>query len=467
MAYDGTGIPLHALDMHEYTGTLSTTADETEASKIVVSDRHARAYNLDVRLQGEGAYLEGGVELRDGINFPTAAAALAATTLNEARLVRLTDTLYVAVYHAANNTLSAMAMTLSGTTLTAGSAAAVNTGDTDSIALCRINATTFGVAYNDEVGDDYLCFRTGTVSGTTVTMGTEKATTIAPTEDEIALCYEPTSACLVAAYADASDGLSAVAVPVTSAGVIGTVGTAVVLDASSTPTETTIAPIQAGYCVGIYADAGEDSGKIHGIAFAVSSAGAISGAGTEKTVVDAAGTLCTARYVRENTVAIGYIDASADPAVIVITTSGATGTTITAGTAVVMAAATATDIGMDMIDADQGICCWCDDAHANDVGYAIRFTLSGTGYRTVTADATVDKFIDATAKGGTLKKMDIACASNGKCVIVFNDSGNDPAVVAGQYFENRIVDVRSNAASAVFVARLFPLYKGTYTSTAT
>ncbi len=330
MAFAGTGIPLNVLDMQEWTGTLSSTEDATKPSKIVIPGRYISAYDLMVQIQGEGTYLEGGIEARDGLNFPTAAVALAATTMVAGNVVRLSDTLYVGIYQATNASLMAEAFTISGTTVTQGTAVTVNNGDTDSIAICRINDTTYCIAYNDEVGDDYLGFRTGTVSGVTITQGTEKITAIAPTEDDISIVYEPSSSCIVAAYADASDGVSVVGIPWDSTNDLGTVATATVLDNSSTPTATTIAVMQAGYCVAIYSDVGEDSSKIHGIAFAVSTAGATSGAGTEKTIVDAAGTLCKAVQAESNKVVIGYSDASADPAVIAITTSGATGTTITA-----------------------------------------------------------------------------------------------------------------------------------------
>lgn len=469
MAFDGTGIPLHALDMHEYTGTLSTTANETEPSKIVVTPRYKGAYNLDVRLQGEGTYLEGGVELRDGLNFPTAVTELHATAPQEARVVRLTDDLYVAAHLKTNDDLEVSAISVTGTTPTAGAMTDVNTDDTDSIALCRISDTVFAAAYRDEGGDDYLCVRVGSVSGTTVTMLDELAiTATAITEDELDITYEPTSGCLVVAYADSDDDLATIAIPYDSTDTtdgLGTPGSVVEFDAAA-PSDVSICPISAGYFFVAYVDSG-DSNKVHGRVASVSAAGAIGTPGTEKTIINAAGTMLRARYAENNAVVLGYIDASGDPAIVKCTTSGATGTTITAGTAVVLAAATATDFSMSLIDNTQGVAVWCDDAHGNDVGYAIRFSVAAGSTTTITADSTVDKFVDTSAKAGTLKIMDVACATTGKCVVIYNDADSDLACLVGQYYENQIVDVRSNAASAVFVARIFPLYKNTYTSTAT
>ncbi len=445
-----------------FEATTSATANATIPAKEIIPYNYLGAYrNRVTNLHTEGCYVEGGVTGRDGIIFPTAAAALAATTNVASKIVRLTDTLYVAIYQATNATLYAIAMTLKGTTLTAGSAVSVNAGDTDSIDICRISNTAFAVLFNDEVGADYLAIRPGSVSTRTITMGTEKTSAIAPTEDEMSICFEPTSACVVAAYADGSDGLSVVACPVSSLalGTLGTLGTAVVLDASSAPTDTAIAPIQAGYCMAVYADEGEDSSYLHAIVFAVSSAGAISGAGTEKTVdTNVAGTLTKAVYVRENTVALGYADASNDPTIQICTTSGASGTTITTGTAVVLQACNAVDFGFDMIDSDQGIAFWCDD-DTSDYGFCVRFALSGTGYRTVTADGTIDAFVETSCKGGTLIQMDVACATNGKCVGIYTDASSDPAVIAGQYFENRVIDIRSTATSVSAKFDVEPTWK--------
>lgn len=451
-------IPFNKIEHKYFTGyTTSATANETVPAKAVIPEAYLGAYrNIIANLNGEGVYLEGATPGRDGLNFPASVVEISATAPSSSKIIRLTDTLFVALHLTANDTLVAYAGTLNGNTMTWGSSATVNTADTDSIDICRVSDSVFAVAYRDEGGSDYLCVRAGSVSGTTITMGTEKELTAAAiTEDEIGICYEPTSGCVVVAYADGDDDLATIACPLSTT-TFGTAGSVVEFDAAA-PSDISVCPIQAGYFFVVYADGG-DSNKVHARVASVSSAGAIGTPGTEKTVINAAGTFMIARYAEPNAVVVAYLDASADPAIVKCTTSGATGTTITAGTAVVMAAATGTDIGFDLIDNTQGICVWCDDAHGSDVGYAIRFTVAAGSTTTITADSTVDKFVDASAKGGTLPKMGCACNKGGKVVVIYNDADNDLASLGGTYFENRIIDVRSTAASASYVFDVIPVF---------
>lgn len=441
-----------------FTGyTTSATANETVPAKPIVPENYVVALrNHIANLCGEGAYLESADPERDGLNFPTAVTEISATAPSSSKIIRLTNTLFVALHLTADDTLVAYAITVDGTTPTVGSAATVNAADTDSIDICRVSDSIFAVAYRDEGGDDYLCVRAGSVSGTTITMGTEKElTATAITEDELGICYEPTSACCVVAYADGDDDLATIACPLTTT-TFGTAGSVVEFDAAA-PSDVTCCPIQSGYFFVAYSDGG-DSNKVHGRVASVSSAGAIGTPGTEKTIINAAGTFMIARKAEANAVVMAYIDASSDPAIVKCTTSGATGTTITAGTAVVMAAATATDIGFDLIDNTQGVCVWCDDAHASDVGYAIRFSVAGGSTTTITADAVVDKFVDTSAKGGTLPKMGCACGTDARAVVIYNDADNDLGCLVGQYYENRIIDIRSTTTSAAVTFSVIPVF---------
>lgn len=459
------GIPFGNINHTHFSTTTSSTANETVPAKEVIPDTYKSAYAREVwALNGEGVYLESADPERDGVNFPTSVTELHATDPQESRVVMLTDTLGVAAHLAAGDDLEVAAFTINGTTPSAGTMTDVNTDDTDSIALCRISDSVFATAYRDEGGSDYLCVRVGSVSGTTVTMLDElEITATAITEDELDITYEPTSGCLVVAYADGDDDLATIAIPYDSTDEtdgLGTPGSVVEFDAAA-PSDISVCPMQAGYFIAVYVDSG-DSNKVHGRVASVSSAGAIGTPGTEKTIIDAAGTMLRARYAEPNAIVLGYIDASSDPAIVKCTTSTATGTTITAGTAVVLAAATATDFSMDLIDNTQGIAVWCDDAHSNDVGYAMRFSVASGSTTTITADATVDKFVDTSCKEGTLKVMDAACTKGGKVAVVYEDADSDLGLLVGQYYENAIIDIRSTAASATATFNVSPVnYRAT------
>lgn len=454
-------IQKQSTEYHHYTGytTSSTVANETTPIKPVIDDlsyRNVANRRSIENLNGEGVYLESADPERDGINFPTAVTQISETTAQEAKIVWLTDTLYVVAVLIANTSLGVYAVSISGTTPTVGSIAAVNAVDTDSIDLCRLSSSKFAIAYRDEGGDNYLCARIGTVSGTTITMGTEKELTAAAiTEDELSIC-EPRSGVLFVAYADGDDDLATIAATY-SGTTIATPGSVVEFDAAA-PNWITACKEREGYVIVYYADGG-DSNKVHARCASVSAAAAIGNPGTEDTVIDATGTFLKAVYSEPHKTVLGYIDANADPTIVACTTTGATGTTITAGTAVVLAAATATDFGFDLIDNTQGIAAWCDDAHGSDVGYAIRFSVASGSTTTITADAVVDKFVDASAKGGTYRKLDVACGTNEKCVVIYNYTGDDEGCVVGQYYENGIIDIRSTTTSAAYTFDLVPVWQ--------
>lgn len=440
------GIPYGKIKKAHFSTTTSATANSTVPAKEIIPSDFTGAYrNAILGLIGEGVYVEGADVERDGINFPTAVQEILATNPAAAKVVRLTDTLYVALTHVADAALGAYAITISGTTATVGTVAAVNAVDTDSIDICRLSDTHFATAYRDEGGADYLCARIGSVSGTTITMGTEKEMTAAAiTEDSLAICT-PTDGVIAIAYADGDDDTAVIAAPYTGT-TVGTLGSVVEFDAAA-PTDISCCRMQSGYIFVCYTDAG---GSLYGRVASVSTAGAIGTPGTEKAIVAFIPTYLNAVYVEENKVIIGYEDNANDVEAVACTTvSGAT--TITAGTATNFSGAiSATDVGLDMIDNTQGIIKWDDGTRGN----AVRFSISGT---TITADATIDWFTETATAGGGEKG--IACATNGKCVIVYEDADNDLGVLVGQYYEDRIIDIRSTATSAAAQFDVAPVFE--------
>ena len=454
------GIPLDKIT-HRLTEDLTTsaTADETVPAKAVLPQEYTGASYVWVQPMGEDTYVEGGAYGRTGFNFPTAATEiLDSTTVAASTSVKLTDSLYVVGLVVANTSFTAYAVSVDGTTLTAGSAVQVNGGtngttatDTDSVSMCRISDTVFAAVYRDEAGDDYICARCGTVSGTTITMGTEVViySAGAATEDETACCY--VNGCLVAAFADTDDDLGVIATPTSTAGVIGTPGSIDEVSGEA-PSMVSIAPCGANKVFLAYADGAD--GLLDGCVATVSAAGVVA-AGTPADLHAKAPTMTRVRQLATDKVAVGYIESttSNDPYVVVCTVST---TTITAGTPVAIAAATATDFDMDIVDDTLGYVAWCDDAHGSDVGYISAFSMSST---TVTASSVIDKFVDSTAKLGTLPVMGLSAGNDDKVFISYAGTGADLYAIAGQYHsDNRIVDVRSGATSATYDLLAIPIF---------
>ena len=442
---------------HTYhTGTTSVITDGGAANKETIPPQYEGAIRKNILgLNGTGAsvYLES-LTGRDGVNFPTAVTEIASTNPTESRIVRLTDTTYVVIDLIANTSLGAYAITIDGTTVTVGSLTAVSASDVDSTDLCRLSDTTFAVAYRDEAGDDYLAARIGTVSGTTITMGTEKELTAAAlTEDELSICT-PRNGVIAVTYADASDDLSSIAAAYTDT-TISDPGTAVVVDTAA-PTDNSCCRIENGILFVAWSDAG---GSMYGRCATVSAAGAIGSYGTEKAIVAFIPTYINARYVEEDKVIIAYEDDANDPEAVICTIAAGVVTTITAGTAVNFLAGSVTDVGIDMIDNLQGIIKWDDGTKGQCVRVAL---VAGVADTTITADAVIDNFVETASVGAG--KGGIACATNGKCVIIYEDADNDLGVKAGMYSENNIIDVRSATASIDYEFSVFPewLEKATY-----
>ena len=450
------GIPFDKITHAHHAGTTSANTDTAAANKEIVLSSFKEAYRNAIGNMvsaGAAVYTET-IDPRDGIVFPTAVVEADSSNPAQVNICRLTDTLYVVMFLVADTSLEVAAVSIDGTTPTVGTAVHVNTdaaADTDSANICAIGTagTHFCCVYRDEEGDDYLCARIGSVSGTTITMGTEKELTAAATTENAATPYgicEPRAGVLGFAYADGDDDLATIAATY-SGTTIATPGSVVEFDAAA-PDQISCCKMEEGYMFVAYADGG-DSNKFHARVASVSAAAAIGTPGTEKTVVDLAATYINAKNVEQNKVIVAYEDNANDPEAVVCTTA-AGGTTITAGTAKNFLAGTVTDVGVDMIDNTQGIIKWDNGTN----GDCVRFSISGT---TITADAKLDTFVETSSTGGGAGG--ISCSTTGKCVIAYEDADNDTGVLVGQYYENRVVDIRSATASINYEFDVIPVFE--------
>jgi len=440
---------------HEYfSTTTSAVATGPASDKPVISKAYASAYrNKIANLEGTAAtvYLET-LAPRDGVNFPVAVVEANTTNPATCKVCRLTDTLFVGMEHVADLDLEVFLITVTGNTPSISTAVSVNAADTDSANIISIGTagTHFACVYRDNGGDDYPCVRIGSVATGAIVMGTEKEmTATAGTEnagEPYGIC-EPRAGVLAIAWADDADDLAVIAATY-SGTTVATPGTLVEFDAAA-PNAISCCKMEEGYIFVTWSDAGAS----HNARVAsVSAAAAIGTPGTEKVVVAAAHTSIDAKFSEQNKVVIGYVDANSDAAVIACTTAAA-GTTITAGTGVVIEAGTMTDLGIDMIDNTQGMLKYDNGTS----GRVSRFSVAAGSTTTVTADAKIDNFVETAAAGGGAGG--IACTPTGKCVIVYEDADNDVGVKVGQYYENRIIDIRSATASIVATFDVMPVYQ--------
>ena len=437
-----------------FTGTTSVSANEPASIQNVLPREYTGAYLNYINANGTGAavYNENGYSPRDGLNFPTAVVEIDGDNPVTIRTVRLTDTKYVVVSNITNAVCEGTVVDLSGTVPVGGTITSLTDGDTDSIGVTAIGTagTHFAIIFRDTVGDDYVYGKICSVDGTTITLGDEKVLDGTDAGTEVAgigygIC-EPRAGVLFFAWHDSDGDLASVAAPYSGL-VIGTLGSQVEVSASA-PAELVACPAGNNEAFVGYTD---DDTYLKGRVATVSAAGVIGSYGTEKVIgSNVAATELEAIYSGANqAIVLGFIDASSDAAVQVLTSAA---TTLTAGTAVVMEAGTHTDTGVCMRDSTRGFLKYDDGTR----GRIVSFLLSGTGNRTVTMDASADNFTETASAGGGIQGM--VYAGNGKVFIAYKDADNDIGAKAGTYFENRIIDIRSATASIDYEGTIIPIF---------
>ena len=108
-------------------------------------------------------------------SFSASTNAVAASAASNAMVaVSLSSTLGVAVYKdsANSNHMTAAALTISGTTVTAGTPVQLSASTTAGFVVIALNSTTFVVSYQDSTNTAKQTVVVGTISGTTITAGT-------------------------------------------------------------------------------------------------------------------------------------------------------------------------------------------------------------------------------------------------------------------------------------------------------
>jgi len=440
------------------TGTTSATANEPAAvKKRIPSSMKGTSKYVGV-LNGETVYLEGGSDWdRVGWNFPNTETAVNSSASTAVRNVMLTATLGVAIYIVSTK-LYAIAYTVgNGGALTFGSAATVNDADTGIYpAICRISDSTYAIAYADDGGDDYLCVRMGSVSGTTITQGDEKEMTAAAiTKDaSIGIC-QPRSGVIAVGYSDANSYGTVIAATFDTV-TVGTPGTAVSATGTDAVTYVAIASHNVGYICLAYADVSTNYLTVN--IGTVSAAAAVAFAGSEEALNAAASTCIQISSPMADRLVISWLDGG-DPHMIAGGTVAGALTTFVQGSETAIAT-TATDVCHTYISPTEIALAYCDDA-GSDYGVIVRYSVSwaSTAAGTFTADSVKDVFCEASCKVG-VNGISLAAIPNKDAVVaVYSDTGNSSYLTASYgEFCSDIIDIRSAAASATYSLWLSPVY---------
>jgi len=448
------GIPYQKIEHMYFTGTTCATANTPAAVKKIIPDEYKGAYrNKIANLNGQGVYLYGADPERDGVNFPvaiTAGPAVQATYLASAKLTN-TLTVYAYADNADGEDGKCFAVVTSGNTPTVSSAYEFEDGGVTDVAITRLSDTTFAVAYYDVGDSSYLKAVIGTVTvvgqTSSIAYGTIKSTAVIGTATKgIGICQPRSGIVFIAFQVTSGTDGSTICIPFT--GTTFSTQTSEVEFDQTAPDYISCCSYDTGYAVIVYRDTG-DSNKIHAWGASVSAAGVVS-FGTEKTLVDAAGTVLKVTSPETMNIVVSYIDASDDAALIATTVNEASPVVVATGGSVItpFGAGTHTGVSHSFIDNTQGIVIADDGTYLK----AIRFSKAA---KVLTADAVIDTAIEG--RYATLTACE--CSTTGNVVIVGRDASNVFEVVVGSYFENRIIDVRSSSTSATYTFDVVPVFE--------
>ena len=215
----GTSISFGAAAVFNSTSTLWNSATfESATNKIVIAYRNAGN-------NGYGTSIVGTVS-STSISFGTAVVFESAASEEIQAVFDANANKIVIAYHDAGNSFygTTIVGTLSGTSISFGTPVVFNAGNTIFIAA-TFNSTNNKVviAYRDRGNSEYGTAIAGTVSGTSISFGAETVFNTATT-DTISVCFDSTNNKVAIAYSDAGNSYygTAIVANLTSALTIGT-----------------------------------------------------------------------------------------------------------------------------------------------------------------------------------------------------------------------------------------------------
>jgi len=269
-------------------------------------------------------------------------------------------------------------LSISGTTITAGTAVVFESAATIYISAVALTEGKVLVAYRDQGNSNYGTSIILSISGTTITAGTavvfESAATlycsaVALTEDKVLVAYQ-----------DGGNSNYGTSIILSISGTTITAGTAVVFESASSSYISAVALTEDKVLVA-YTDVGNSS---FGTSIILSISGTTITAGTAVVFESASTLYCSAVALTEDKVLVAYTDVgnSSFGTSIILSISG---TTITAGTAVVFESASSSYISAVALTEDKVLVAYTDVGNSS-FGTSIILSISGT---TITAGTAV------------------------------------------------------------------------------
>ena len=305
-------------------------------------------------------------------------------------------------------------VTLTGSaTPSAGTPVIFNSGATELYDACTFDSTNGKViiAYRDNANSEYGTAIVGTVSGTSISFGSEVVFESATTTS-ISLTYDSTNEKVVIAYRDFGNSSQGTAIVGTVSGTSISFGTAVVFESGDTQNISAIFDSTNGKVVIAYMDANDSD---YGKAIVGTVSGTSISFGTLTRFETGATAYISATYDSTNQkVVIAYQDdGDSDKGKAIVGT--VSGTSISFGSTVEFESDITSYISATY-DSTNGKIVIAYRDESTDYGTAIVGTVSGTSISfgsAVTFNSSNSYYINATFD-----------STNGKVVIVYNDAGN-------------------------------------------
>ena len=386
---------------------------------------------------GEGVYFED--TDRHGSQFEVDAGEFEAGVVSDLCGCKLSDTLVAVFYKdGSDDKGKARAGSISGTgAITWGTVKEIEAGATSSTSIVKMSATSFAVAYADSDDSVKVKAVACTVSGTTITAGTAVAMAAAIDDTGTAIVM-PTAGIIVVGYALGSDHKGYGVASLVTGTVVGASGTPVEFEAGADMNYPAGASVSGGKFVFAYQDGAATNDPATVVVGDVSTAGVVTfGTAVSMAGAAAAGTSFSVTKTSTNEMVIGWIDSTFGH----VRAGTVADTTVTFGDELAVTAAATLTFSVSRVDSGELICAYEADA-ASDIG---KVSLVNKSVLVLTTGQ--EDVFSETAVGNTVV---IGLAGDSFVLAFMDDAASDEGVAMVGKVMDHLIDVRSSVTAALF-----------------
>ncbi|MCK9581268.1 MAG: DUF2341 domain-containing protein [Methanoregula sp.] len=363
--------------------------------KIVVSYRDSTTYGTAIVGYVGGGQFGGETVFNAGTTNYTSVAALSADK-------------FVVVYDDNSNADygTAVACTVSGTTVTCGSETVFNSAASNYTSAAALSSSSFVVAYMDVGNSNYGTAVICAVSGTTITCGSETVFNSASSSYDSPATLSSDK--FVVSYRDVGNSSYGTVKACTVSGTIISCGSGVVFNSAGTSRNFTAALSSSSFAVAYL-----DEGAMYGNVAACTVSSTVVTCGSEVTFNAAASFSISAATLSSDKFVVSYYDGG-NSSYGTVAACAVSGTIVTCGSEAVFNSAATQYLSAAAVTSDRFIVTYQDSGNSN-YGTAVACTVSGT---IVTCGS------ETVFNNGDTHYNTVAFLSSDKSAIVYKDVGN-------------------------------------------